>query len=270
MKEKDLKTIVREKYGQIAAQADALSGQAGCCSGSGCCGPLYTTFNENYEELVGYAADADLGLGCGLPTEFAGLEPGQYVLDLGSGAGNDCFVARAIVGDTGWVTGLDFSDEMLERARKNARKLGHLNVDFIAGDIDDMPLDNDHFDVVLSNCVLNLVPDKTKAFSEVFRVLKPGGHFCISDVVLKGELPDALKTDAEMYAGCVSGALSHEEYIEKIGQAGFSNIRVHKLRQIEIPREIFYKYLSVEAYHQFNKEGRGIFSLTISADKPAV
>ncbi len=266
MKEKDIKTIVKEKYGQIALQMD--SDQGGCCRpNSDCCGVDSTIFSENYERLQGYNKDADMGLGCGIPTEFANIQAGHHVLDLGSGAGNDCFVARAIVGEEGKVTGLDFSEEMLAKARNNSQKLGFDNVTFVAGDIEEMPLDSNHFNVVISNCVLNLVPDKNKAFAEIERVLKPGGHFCVSDVVLKGELPDKLKRDAEMYAGCVSGAMKMEDYLKTINNAGFKNVQVHKQRSIEVPSEILRMYLSEEELQDFRSNKSGIFSITVSAEK---
>ena len=264
MKEKDIKTIVKEKYGQIALQSEP----AGCCGPvSDCCGVDYTIFSENYESQQGYNKDADLGLGCGIPTEFAGLQAGQHVLDLGSGAGNDCFVARAIVGESGKVTGLDFSEEMLTKARSNAQKLGFANVEFMAGDIEEMPLENNQFDVVISNCVLNLVPDKDKAFAEIMRVLKPGGHFCVSDVVLKGELPDKLKKDAEMYAGCVSGAMQMENYMQTIQKAGFKNVQVHKQRSIEVPANILSMYLNEKEMQDFRESRMGLFSITMSGNK---
>ena len=264
MEEKDIKTIVKEKYGQIALQSEP----AGCCGPvSDCCGVDYTIFSENYESQQGYNKDADLGLGCGIPTEFAGLQTGQHVLDLGSGAGNDCFVARAIVGETGKVTGLDFSEEMLTKARSNAQKLGFTNVEFVVGDIEEMPLESNQFDVVISNCVLNLVPDKDKAFTEVFRVLKPEGHFCVSDVVLKGELPDKLKKDAEMYAGCVSGAMQMDDYLETIKRSGFKNVLVHKQRSIEVPANILTMYLNEEEMQDFRNNKIGLFSITVSAYK---
>ncbi len=264
MKEKDIKTIVKEKYGQIALQSEP----AGCCGPvSDCCGVDYTIFSENYQSQQGYNKDADLGLGCGIPTEFAGLQAGQHVLDLGSGAGNDCFVARAIVGESGKVTGLDFSEEMLTKARSNAQKLGFANVEFMAGDIEEMPLENNQFDVVISNCVLNLVPDKDKAFAEIMRVLKPGGHFCVSDVVLKGELPDKLKKDAEMYAGCVSGAMQMENYMQTIQKAGFKNVQVHKQRSIEVPANILSMYLNEKEMQDFRESRMGLFSITMSGNK---
>jgi len=264
MKKKDIKTIVKEKYGQIALQSEPV----GCCSpASDCCGVDYTIFSENYENQQGYNKDADLGLGCGIPTEFAAIKAGQHVLDLGSGAGNDCFVARAIVGETGKVTGLDFSEEMLAKARSNAQKLGFTNVEFVAGDIEEMPLADNQFDVVISNCVLNLVPDKDKAFAEIMRVLKPGGHFCVSDVVLKGELPDKLKKDAEMYAGCVSGAMQMEDYLGTIQRAGFKNVKMHKQRSIEVPANILNMYLNEEEMQDFQNSRTGLFSITVSGEK---
>jgi arsenite methyltransferase len=265
---KDIKAIVKEKYGRIALKAETSAGPTSCCnSSSDCCDVDYTVFSENYESLEGYNKDADLGLGCGIPTDYAGIQPGHHVLDLGSGAGNDCFVARAIVGETGKVTGLDFSEEMLAKARKNAEKLGYKNVEFVAGDIEEMPLENVQFDVVISNCVLNLVPDKSRAFSEIFRILKPGGHFCVSDVVIKGELPAKLKNDAEMYAGCVAGAMQLDDYLEKITQAGFRNMQVHKQRSIDIPEEILRMYLDENEMEDFRNNKIGLFSITVSAYK---
>ena len=189
------------------------------------------------------------------------------MLDLGSGAGNDCFVARAIVGETGKVTGIDFTDAMLEKARKNVAKLGFSNVEFVKGDIEEMPLADNQFDVIVSNCVLNLVPDKTKAFSEIYRVLKPTGHFCVSDVVIKGVLPEKLQKDAEMYAGCVSGAIDINEYIGIIEKKGFKSIEIHKQKAIEIPVEILKEYLNDAEILQFKNKEIGIYSITVSAGK---
>ena len=213
----DLKQVVKEKYGQIAK----ASKTSGCC-GPTCCGDSenkivgYTVMQDEYNHLEGYVAEADLGLGCGVPTEYAGIKKGDTVVDLGSGAGNDVFIARAIVEDEGKVIGLDMTEEMIEKANKNKEKLGYDNVEFKFGDIEAMPFENDLADVVVSNCVLNLVPDKHKAFSEIYRVLKPGAHFCVSDIVLKGELPAGVKKSAEMYAGCVAGALQQDEYLRII------------------------------------------------------
>jgi SAM-dependent methyltransferase len=264
----DIKKIVQEKYGEIAKQTKEQNGTS-CCGTTSCGSEVdYSVFSESYDNLDGYAPDADLGLGCGLPTEYAGIQPGNSVLDLGSGAGNDCFVARALVGDTGYVAGIDFTDAMIEKARENARTLGFTNVDFIQGDIEDIPVRFGVVDVVISNCVLNLVPDKAKAFSEIYRVLKQGGHFCISDVVLQGELPVGVKEDATMYAGCVSGALPREEYISIIEEAGFTNVEVKKEKKIELPDELLLLYMSAEELDKFKNGETGIFSITVTGKKP--
>jgi len=266
MKAEDLKYIVKEKYGAIANQSK-LQNETSCCGVGGCSSVDYTIFSEKYDKLKGYNPDADLGLGCGIPTQFASINEGDSVLDLCSGAGNDCFVARAIVGETGQVTGIDFTDAMLTKAIENAKKLGIKNVEFIKGDIEKMPLSDNSFDVIVSNCVLNLVPDKDKAFSEIMRVLKPGGHFCVSDVVIKGVLPEKLRKDAEMYAGCVSGASDINEYIGIIEKQGFKSINIHKQKEIEIPVEMLRNYLSESETQQFINKEIGIFSITISAKK---
>jgi len=263
----NLKDIVKMKYGKIALQSKQQN-QSSCCGSMGCCGEVdYTIFSEKYDTLKGYNPDADLGLGCGLPTEFAGINAGDSVLDLGCGAGNDCFVARALVGETGKVTGLDFTDAMLLKANENNRKLGFTNVEFVHGDIEKMPLPDNHFDVVVSNCVLNLVPDKSKAFAEIMRVIKPGGHFCISDVVIKGILPKKLRKNVEMYAGCVSGAIKLDEYLDLIKEQGFSNAIVHKQKEIKIPVEVLADYLNKEEMNDFQNGKTGIFSITVSAHK---
>jgi len=264
----DIKQIVKEKYAEIAKQTKEQNA-ASCCGATSCCSVVdYSVFSESYDKLEGYNPDADLGLGCGLPTEYAGIQPGNSVLDLGSGAGNDCFVARALVGDSGYVAGIDFTEAMIEKARENARKLGYTNVDFIQGDIENIPVRFGVVDVVISNCVLNLVPDKQKAFSEIFRVLKQGGHFCISDVVLEGKLPEGLKADATMYAGCVSGALPKEEYLGIIDEAGFVNVEVRKEKKIDLPDELLLNYMSAEELEKFSNGETGIFSITVTGKKP--
>jgi len=264
----NIKQQVKEKYGQIANQTKEQNAPS-CCGGASCGSIVdYSVFSESYNNLQGYVPDADLGLGCGLPTEFAEIKPGNSVLDLGSGAGNDCFVARSLVGETGYVAGIDFTEAMVEKARENARKLGYSNVDFILGDIESIPINFAMVDVVISNCVLNLVPDKARAFNEIYRVLKNGGHFCISDVVLEGELPARLKEDAMMYAGCISGALPREEYLEIIRSAGFQQVEVKKEKKIELPDELLLKYVTESELEQFKTGGTGIFSITVTASKP--
>lgn len=269
MKAEDLKLVVQEKYGAIANQSLLMNQpQSSCCGTSGCCGELeFSMIGDEYKNIEGYNPDADLGLGCGLPTQFADLKIGDHVLDLGSGAGNDCFVARAIVGETGKVTGLDFTEAMVAKAVGNNQKLGFNNVEFVQGDIEEMPLPDNNFDVVVSNCVLNLVPDKNKAFAQIMRVLKPGGHFCVSDVVIKGELPEALRKDAEMYVGCVAGAVSMNEYIDIINSKGFKNVTIHKLKVISIPDKVLNSYLSKSEMEDFKKGDTGIFSITVSGYK---
>jgi SAM-dependent methyltransferase len=267
MKAEDLKLVVQEKYGAIANQS-LLMNQSSCCGPSSCCGELeFSMIGDEYKNIKGYNPDADLGLGCGLPTQFADLKIGDHVLDLGSGAGNDCFVARAIVGETGKVTGLDFTDAMVAKAISNNQKLGFANVEFVQGDIEEMPLPDNNFDVIVSNCVLNLVPDKDKAFAQMMRVLKPGGHFCVSDVVIKGELPEALHKDAEMYVGCVAGAIEMDEYLQIIENRGFKNTTVYKQKVISIPDEVLDNYLSKSEMEDFKNGDTGIFSITVSGYK---
>lgn len=262
-----LKELVKEKYGQIADQSKQVN--ASSCCGAGGCGPLdYTVMADDYTSLSGYVKEADLGLGCGLPTEHALIQPGNTVVDLGSGAGNDCFVARSLTGPDGRVIGVDFTDRMIEKARENAAKMGYTNVEFRQGDIENLPLAGGIADVVVSNCVFNLVPNKRQAFAETFRVLKVGGHFSISDIVLSGELPEGLQKSAEMYAGCVAGAIQKEEYLGFIRQAGFTNIRIQKEKRIDIPVEILGQYLKPSEVDAFTSGERGIFSITVYAEKP--
>jgi SAM-dependent methyltransferase len=266
---KDLKEIVKEKYTEIAQHTKGQN-QASCCgSGSSCCSNLdVSIFSENYNKIPGYFADADLGLGCGLPTEFAIIKPGDTVIDLGSGAGNDAFVARSIVGESGLVIGVDMTEAMIALANKNCDKHGFTNVQFRLGDIENMPIGANKADVVISNCVLNLVPDKKRAFAEIFRVLKANGHFSISDVVLVGELPAPIVNAAEMYAGCVSGAIQKDAYMKLIEDKGFVNIKLQKEKQIIIPDEILLDYLTEDELVDFNKSKTGIYSTTVYAEKP--
>jgi ubiquinone/menaquinone biosynthesis C-methylase UbiE len=263
----EIKNTVREKYSQIALQ-DREYNAASCCGGTNASEEVYNIMTDDYSQLDGYNSDADLGLGCGLPTAFAGIKEGDTVVDLGSGAGNDCFVARHEIGDSGKVIGIDFAEPMINKARLNARKLGYNNVEFRLGDLEDMPILEDEADVVVSNCVLNLVPNKTKVINEIFRVLKPDGHFSISDVVIIGELPDAIKSEAEMYVGCVAGAIGKYDYLQKIEDAGFRNIQVQKEKAIVIPDDIMSKYLSEAELAEYKTGAYGIHSVTVYAEKP--
>ena len=261
-----LKQIVKDKYGAIADQ-DKSTNASSCCGATTVSEKVYNIMMDDYTAIDGYNPDADLGLGCGLPTAFARIQEGDTVIDLGSGAGNDCFVARHETGPTGKVIGIDFTERMIEKARINAEKLGYNNVEFRYGDIESMPVSDSMADVVVSNCVLNLVPDKQAVISEIHRVLKPGGHFSISDIVLQGELPDALRQDAELYAGCVSGAIQMEDYLGMMHQQGFENITVQKKKTITLPEDILEKYLNQTEATSFLQGTTGIFSITVYGEK---
>ena len=261
------KQMVRQKYAEIALQ-DKDTNAASCCGAGGCSTEVYNIMSDDYNSLEGYNPDADLGLGCGLPTQFAKIKKGDVVIDLGSGAGNDAFVARHETGETGKVIGVDFTPEMIDRARQNAEVRGFHNVEFRQGDIEKMPVAANVADVIVSNCVLNLVPNKDGVFKEIFRVLKPGGHFSISDIVLEGELPAQIREAAEMYAGCVSGAIQKEVYLELIEANGFTNITVQKDKAIFIPDDILSNYLSADQLAVFRQSGTGIRSITVYAEKP--
>lgn len=265
-----LKELVREKYSEIAAQSKDINAASCCGATSACCGDeVYNIMADDYTKLEGYNPDADLGLGCGLPTEFAKIKEGDTVIDLGSGAGNDAFVARKLTGEKGKVIGIDFTEAMIARARENAEKLGLNNVEFRQGDIEDMPVTANKADVIVSNCVLNLVPNKHKVFSEIYRVLKPGGHFSISDIVLEGELPAKWKEVAELYAGCVSGAIQKKEYLGIIEEAGFKNSTLQKDKTIVIPDSILAEYLTTEEIAEYKNGKTRITSITVYAEKPA-
>ncbi len=265
----EIKNLVREKYTAIANQSKEQN-ETSCCGATGSCGTdVYNIMSEDYTKLEGYNSDADLGLGCGLPTEFAKIKEGDTVIDLGSGAGNDAFIARKLTGEKGKVIGIDFTDAMIAKARTNAEKLGLQNVEFRQGDIEDMPVTSNHADVIVSNCVLNLVPNKHKVISEIFRVLKPGGHFSISDIVLEGNLPDKWKEVAELYAGCVSGAIQRSEYLDIIKDAGFANIVLQKDKPITLPDEILANYLSSDEIAEYKNGQTKITSITVYAEKPS-
>ncbi|MBL7871273.1 MAG: arsenite methyltransferase [Cyclobacteriaceae bacterium] len=264
----ELKHLVKEKYAEIATQTKQQNETSCCGSGCGCATIDEALMAEDYTKLQGYNAEADLGLGCGLPTEFANIKAGDMVIDLGSGAGNDAFVARSITGATGKVIGVDFTEKMIEKARVNAEKLGFHNVEFRYGDIEKLPISNSVADVVVSNCVMNLVPDKVAAFKETFRVLKSGGHFSISDIVLVGDLPEGLRKNAEMYAGCISGAIQKNDYLQIVKDAGFVNLKIQKEKKIILPDEILSAYLSETEMSKVKKGDLGIFSITVYAERP--
>jgi ubiquinone/menaquinone biosynthesis C-methylase UbiE len=258
----ELKKIVKEKYGDIVEKS---AKSCGCCGGDE--EKDYSVLAEDYAALEGYNPEADLQLGCGIPTKYAMIKEGDTVVDLGSGAGNDCFVVRALTGESGKIIGLDFTERMVNKARSNAEKLGYSNVEFILGEIEDIPVADNTADVVVSNCVMNLVPDKEKAFKETYRILKEGGHFSISDIVLQGELPQGLRNDAAMYAGCVSGALQQEEYLNIVRKAGFKNLIIQVQKQMDLEEAIYLKYFSQKEMDAFEKSSKGIYSITLNAEK---
>ena len=227
MKETEIKKSVREGYAKIAEQ-----GSSCCAPANSCCGStdLARTISKNVgytdEELKAVPEGANLGLGCGNPVALASLREGETVLDLGAGGGFDCFLAANKVGEGGMVIGVDMTSEMIEKARENARKNSYGNVEFRLGEIENLPVADNSVDVIISNCVINLSPDKSRVFSEAFRVLKPGGRLMISDMVLLKELPDFIKNSIEAYIGCLSGAIMRDEYLGAIKAAGFQEVGI--------------------------------------------
>jgi arsenite methyltransferase len=262
----EIKEMVKQKYSEIALQ-DQETNASSCCGSGSCSSEVYTIMSDEYNHLEGYTAEADLKLGCGLPTQFAKIKAGDTVIDLGSGAGNDCFVARHETGESGKVIGIDFTPEMIDKARLNADKLNYNNVEFRLGDIENIPTMSNIADVVVSNCVMNLVPDKQKAFSEVHRILKVCGHFSISDIVLTGDLPERIKNAAEMYAGCVASAILKDDYLEIIKNSGFKNMKLQKEKPIIIPTDILKDYLNESEIEIYNSNKNIIFSITVYAEK---
>jgi arsenite methyltransferase len=263
-----IRETVRQKYAGIAREKTSCH-ETSCCGAESHTAAEYSMIGDAYDGVSGYVAEADLGLGCGLPVEHAGLEPGQTVLDLGSGAGLDVFIARRVVGDEGRVIGVDMTAEMIARARENAEKSGFGNVEFRLGEIEHLPVRSDSVDVVISNCVLNLVPDKARAFAEIHRVLKPGGHFCISDVVASRPLPDWVRGIAEAYAGCVSGALPQADYLNLIRAAGFSRVAVAAEKRIEVPAELLARALTGPQRAEAERTDLHVRSITVTAFKAA-
>jgi arsenite methyltransferase len=260
----DIRSVVREKYGAIARSAGKDGGCVPNCCGDG----SPDMIGEAYAGIEGHVAEADLGLGCGLPTQHAGIREGGVLLDLGAGAGNDAFIARRLVGEHGRVIGVDMTEEMVERARTNAQKLGHANVEFRLGEIEDMPVGDATVDVVISNCVLNLVPDKSRAFFETFRVLKPGGHFCVSDIVATGPLPDGIRSAAALYVGCVAGAIPETEYLDVIRSTGFEDVRIVERKPIPLPDEALREHLSDAELEEFRSSGVQLLSVTVLGTRP--
>jgi len=227
MKKEEVRKVVRKGYAQVAR-----SGSSCCAPQNPCCGA--TNVTADISKKIGYTDEdiqsvpegANLGLGCGNPVALASLKEGEVILDLGSGAGFDCFLAANSVGKTGKVIGTDMTPEMVEKARENAHKGGYENVEFRLGEIENLPVADNYVDVIISNCVINLSPDKGRVFQEAFRVLKPGGRLMVSDMVLVSELPDSIKNSVAAYIGCLAGAIMQDEYVEAIKAAGFKQVRI--------------------------------------------
>lgn len=266
--ENDKKKLVKERYNQLALVADPTTLKKCCCNPAGPSQKVFTIMSEDYSRMKGYEPEADLGVGCGLPTQYARLKPGDTVIDLGSGAGNDCFVARAEVGESGRVIGIDFAPNMLAKARANASRRAFDNVEFIEGDIERMPLPDGTADVVVSNCVLNLLPRKDRIFGEIFRVLKPGGRFCVSDVVLEGRFPKAFTDNAAMYAGCIASAIQRGEYLGEIRKAGFEQITTERTKTVTIPDEVLHEHLDPLTVQEYKAGNVGIYSITVTGRRP--
>ena len=272
VKDKELKMAVREGYSRVAKSGSS------CCQ-SGCCGsakPQQISRKIGYteEQMEAVPEGSNLGLGCGNPVALAGLKKGETVLDLGSGAGFDCFLASKAVGEKGKVIGVDMTEEMLERAAANAKKGGYSNVEFRRGEIEALPVEDGSVDAVISNCVINLVPDKDKAFREAFRVLRPGGRLMVSDIVLRRRLPDFVKQSIEAYVGCLAGAVSKERYLEAIARAGFEKIDV--IGESDFPLDCMTNDPTGQAIlislrgspEEIKKVEGSISSLKVSARKP--
>lgn len=264
----ELKQLVKEQYSLLALNSDSLKNA--CCCGTkpnAASKKVFTIMSEDYSSLRGYEPDADLGVGCGIPTQYANIKKGDIVVDLGSGAGNDCFIARNEVGNYGKVIGLDFSPEMVTKARFNNAKRGYTNVEFIEADIENMPLEDNTIDVVVSNCVLNLLPQKDKIFKEIYRVLKTGGHFCVSDVVLNGTFPKEFINNAALYAGCIASAIQRDEYLQEIKNANFESITVQQTKTIEIPDNVLYDHLDESTIQKYKAGNLGVYSITVTGIK---
>jgi SAM-dependent methyltransferase len=275
MQEEEIKKAVREGYGKVAQTNISCCGPATpCCGGNGLIQDISKMVGYSEEELKIVPDGANLGLGCGNPIALASLKPGEILLDLGSGAGFDCFLAAAQVGKTGRVIGVDMTAGMIDKARENARKGAYDNVEFRLGEIENLPVADNQADIIISNCVINLSPDKPRVFQEAFRVLKPGGRLMVSDIVLLKALPEAIKNSVSAYIGCLAGAVTKNEYLGAIQAAGFQDIRImdqavpptelwdndpatrEMVRNLNLPRE------------EAKELAQSVVSMKISAIKP--
>jgi arsenite methyltransferase len=265
----ETRAMVRERYAAAAREAESCCGPASCGCGPEMAPDGLNVIGDAYAGVAGHLAEADLNLGCGVPTRHAALRRGETVLDLGSGAGNDAFIARHEVGPEGRVLGVDMTSEMIAKARANAAKLGYRNVEFREGQIERLPVDSGTIDVVISNCVLNLVPDKGRAFAEMFRVLRPGGRFCISDIVATGELPGPVREVAALYVGCVAGAMAEERYLALLETTGFQDIRIAEAKPIPLSDQALADYMGAADIEAFRASGVALKSVTVLGTRPA-
>ena len=263
---KEIKNSVKEKYSQIV-ELNQSCGCGCCCENDFAFPDGSKDFSKDYSKIEGYAKDADYGLGCGIPTGFVNIKEGDTVVDLGSGAGNDVFVARRLVGNTGKVIGIDMTEAMVSKAKENSKKLGYDNVEFRLGDIENIPVNDNIADVVISNCVMNLVPDKEKAFSEVYRILNNNGKFSISDIVILGELAEGLKKSAELYVGCVAGAIDKQVYINTIKNAGFKVVKIVEEKKYVLPENLVKQFISQDEYDLYKTNNAEILSITVYGEK---
>jgi arsenite methyltransferase len=265
----ETRALVRERYAAVAREAESCCGPASCGCGPEMAPDGLNVIGDAYAGVAGHLADADLNLGCGVPTRHAALRPGETVLDLGSGAGNDAFIARHEVGTEGRVLGVDMTSEMIAKAQANAAKLGYDNVEFREGQIEQLPVDPGSVDVVISNCVLNLVPDKGRAFAEMFRVLRPGGRFCVSDIVATAELPAAVREVAALYVGCVAGAMAEQTYLTLLESTGFHDVRIAEAKPIPLSDEALAAFMSTGDIAAFRASGIALKSVTVLGTRPA-
>jgi arsenite methyltransferase len=275
MDQQTIKNKVREGYARVATHGGSCCGPAASCCGTG-------ESVQRISELVGYSREemtqvpegANLGLGCGNPVALASLREGETVLDLGSGAGFDCFLAAGAVGETGRVIGVDMTPEMVQKARENAQKGGYQNVEFRLGEIENLPVADNLADVIISNCVVNLAPDKRRVFREAFRALKPGGRLMVSDIVLREELPDFLRNSISAYVSCVAGAMKKEDYLEAIEAAGFRDVRI--MGEASFPVDVLANDPTVKGLMQesgippqrLSEIGSSVLSVKVQAIKP--
>lgn len=275
MKTEDIRKYVRDRYAGIAIQGGSCCGPSACCGAPEAAEEASGRIGYTEEEMKSAPRESNLGLGCGNPTALASLREGETVLDLGSGAGFDCFLAARLVGPGGKVIGVDMTPEMIQKARENARKGNHENVEFRLGEIEHLPAANDSVDIVISNCVINLSPAKDKVFAEAYRVLKPGGRAMISDIVLSGDLPEAVAGSLAAYAGCIAGAIREEEYLRLMEAAGFRDVHVVQKGRFEIAETEIDAYARSIAGN-FNvppeavrEAARSVLSVQVFGRKPA-